>query len=114
MLVIVYSACSLSRPLGLQSHIIPNQAIQQSSIHQKNPQYSGYQARLQNSGAWIAATTDTNAWIQVKFPQRYTVSAIATQGYSGFIKQYTLSASDDGVNWKPYTVGGVTKVHLGF
>lgn len=103
-------ACSLSKPLGLQSGVIPNDDITQSSIRQNNPQYSGFQARLQNSGSWIAGSKDSKAWIQVKLPQHYTLSAVATQGFTGFIKQYTLSYSDDGVNWNDYTIGGVIKV----
>lgn len=94
----------------MENNGIPNQDITQSSILQNNPQYSGFQARLQNSGAWIASQSDLNSWIRVKLPQYYTISAIGTQGYNGFIKQYTLSYSDDGANWSDYTDSGVVKV----
>jgi len=98
----------------MESKSIPNSDITQSTIMQNNPQYSGYQARLQNSGSWVASSSDPNAWIRFKLPQYYTVSAIATQGYNGFVKQYTLSYSDDGANWNDYSVGGIVKVCFEF
>lgn len=86
----------------MQSKDIPDGAITESSVLQNSPQYKGYQARLHNSGAWITDKNDVSPWIQVKFSHRKAVTMISTQGYTGFIKEFFLSYSDDGLQWTRY------------
>jgi hypothetical protein len=92
--------CPTIKELGMQNRDIPNKDITQSSV--SSPQYSGYQARLNNSGAWLALKNDGLQWIQVKFAHRKAVTMISTQGYNGYIKEFYLSYSDDGVQWNKY------------
>lgn len=86
----------------MQSRDVPDQAITESSVLQNSPQYKGKQARLHNNGAWIAGKNDGSQWIQVKFSHRKAVTMISTQGHQGFIKEFFLLYSDDGLQWTKY------------
>ena len=86
----------------MQSRDIPAKAITESSVLHNSPQYNGPQARLHNSGAWISARNDGTQWIQVKFAHHKAITMISTQGYNGFIKEFFLLYSDDGLQWKTY------------
>ena len=72
-----------------------------------------FRAQGGRQGAWTARHNDINQWLQVNFNIRATVTEILTQGRSNWnqwVKSYTASYSNDGVNFFDYRVNGVVKV----
>ena len=58
-------------------------------------------------GIWAALTLNQQQWIQVKFGQRVTIRAVATQGRRDktnrqWVTSYTLNYSMDGLNFQQY------------
>ena len=65
------------------------------------------------NGCWIPSDSDTNPWFQVDLKENATLSEIDTQGrqdYSEWVKNYTVSYSNDGMNFKFYHHDGQAKV----
>ena len=70
-------------------------------------------ASFGSQGGWSAETEDYNQWLQVDFQQSTIITGISTQGlqnWDEFVKNYTISFSDDGNNFHAYKAGGVLKV----
>ena len=98
-----------SLAVGMASGSIPNRDITASSA--LNSDSEPFQARLQDTKAWIPRSDDKHPWIQVNLQYSRNMTAIATQGFNGsFVKSYYVSYGDDGINWKNYTVQGKIKV----
>ncbi|EDO46822.1 predicted protein [Nematostella vectensis] len=89
--------------LGMESHLIPDDAITASSFE---PAYQPYSGRL-NAKGWIALANDTgNPYFQVRFGQEKIVSKVIIQGVLGdkvddhaCVKTLYFSSSLDGVRW---------------
>ncbi len=72
-----------------------------------------FQAQGRRQGAWFARHNDRNQWLQVNFNLQTTITEILTQGCSNWylwVKSYTVSYSNDGLNFFAYRVNGVVKV----
>lgn len=108
------SACNDPKALGMESGNIPDSRITASSKWDSN--HGASNARLnfvKKSGSWSSKRNDLNQWLQVDFKYRATITDILTQGrgrHNQWVKSYTVSYSDDGVNFKPYRKSGVDKV----
>lgn len=100
--------------LGMESGKITDSQISASSRYNDNG--SARMGRLYNqerSGAWTAATNDTNQWLQIDLGSYYArVTRIATQGRYGvsiqWVTEYKLQHSEDGVNFQYYREQGQT------
>ena len=90
--------------------IIPDSDITSSTA--LNSASDASEARLGNNAAWVPDSTDVMPWIQVNLQQMKNVTGIVTQGWQGsYVKQYYVSYSEHGRNWRNHTVQGMTKVH---
>ena len=57
------------------------------------------------SGGWVAATDDTDQWIQVDLQERYYYNELWIQGRSdeaNWVTNLTVLTSDDAQNWTTY------------
>ena len=98
----------------MESGKITDSQISASSRYNDNG--SARMGRLHNqerSGAWTAATNDTNQWLQIDLGSYYArVTRIATQGRYGvsiqWVTEYKLQHSEDGVNFQYYREQGQT------
>lgn len=94
-------------PLGLENGTISERQIRVSSewdddhatIHNK----LHFQTTANKAGAWVAATTDADQWLQVDLGTKYTVAKVTrvgTQGRGGvhsqWVTKYKLQYSNDG------------------
>ncbi|XP_046853421.1 uncharacterized protein LOC124446621 isoform X2 [Xenia sp. Carnegie-2017] len=81
---------------------------------------SGGNARLfrpqnaPNTGAWSTRTSNVNEWLQVNFLKTTKITGISTQGRPAccdqWVTSFSLSYSDLGTTFTPYTVNGNTQV----
>jgi ribosomal protein L19E len=72
-----------------------------------------FRAQGRRRGAWSARRNDLNQWLQVNFVLQATVTEILTQGRSDadqWVTSYTVSYSNDGLNFFAYRANGVIKV----
>jgi hypothetical protein len=105
-------------PLGLENHLIVNSQLTSSSEKGETTRARNARLRLkpvdgERVGAWIAATDDTNPWLQVNFKSNVTVRGITTQGRSDkgeWVTTYEVSYSIDGMNFDTYEDNGQVKV----
>ncbi len=73
-----------------------------------NSTYGAANARLnfaKNSGSWSSKANNLNQWLQVDFKYTATITDILTQGrgsHNQWVQSYTVSYSNDDVNFKPY------------
>lgn len=92
-----------------------------SASSQYGEQLAAAQGRLNlqvngtSQGAWSAATSDANQWLQIDLSGWYRVTRVATQGRQNseqWVTQYQLDYSNDSVNFQKYREDGqnVTKV----
>ena len=54
------------------------------------------------TGAWSALTNNANQWLQVDLNSFYIITGVVTQGrqdYNQWVTAFSVSHSDDGVNW---------------
>lgn len=111
---------SCDKPLGLQSGWVENKQMRASSIWSRT--HAAWRGRLHMPkqysypGAWIAKTSNVYQWIEVSFYRPVQITALATQGranYNQWVKSYTLTFSEDGKKYSPYSVGGQQKVFAG-
>ena len=68
---------------------------------------------VKNSGSWSSKRNDLNPWLQIDFKYRATITDILTQGrfrIRQWVQSYTVSYSDNGINFKPYQKSGNDKV----
>jgi len=108
-------------PLGMESGQISDDSITASSQADRFGSYDAPEnARLHvNKGAWVPDQTwsdrDQMAWLQIDLRNDTQVTGISSQGhpleYQTFAKSYSLSYSNDGVNFKVYQQGHETKVN---
>ena len=105
-----------SQPLGMESGKIKNEQIMASTFLKH---YEPYEGRLNLKGGrgWYAAYNRMNEYLQIDFKRAINITAVATQGKSNvkgtldvYVKEYKLSLSDNGKNWKEYTENDATKV----
>ena len=97
---------------------IPNKAITASSYWDGNTKHPTFYARLhwtkfEIGHGWVAATQNTNQWLQVDFSRVLFVTAIATQGRhikAQRVTSYSLSYSNDGTAGTEYKENGTKKV----
>ncbi|XP_029463058.1 coagulation factor VIII [Rhinatrema bivittatum] len=113
---------SCSMPLGMESKHIHNQQITASSfIDNMFASWEPALARINLQGrinAWRPKVNSNKEWLQVNFQKTMKVMGIVTQGAkalftSMYIKEFTLSISQDGVNWTPLLQNGQQKVFNG-
>lgn len=74
-----------------------------------------FQAQGRRQGAWSSRFNKADQWLQVNFELQATITEILTQGRSNanqWVKSYTVSYSNDGVNFFKYRVNGVVKVKI--
>lgn len=93
----------------MESKYIPDSQITASSEWNSNHGPSNarlnFQAGGGRTGAWSSKTNDVNQWLQVDLGQKTRVTGIRTQGRSDvnqWVTSFTVSYSDDGVNFTPY------------
>ena len=88
---------------------IPDDDIKSSSVLNSDSYASN--ARLGNTKAWKADTSDRNPWIKVNLQQGRNITAITTQGFQdSYVTRYYLSYGDDGKMWMNYTYQGILQV----
>lgn len=105
-----------SQPLGMESGKIKNEQITASTFLKH---YEPYEGRLNLKGGrgWYAKYNRKTEYLQIDFKRVINITAVATQGKSNvngmldvYVKEYKLSLSDNGKNWKEYTENNRTKV----
>ena len=105
-----------SQPLGMESGKIKNEQITASTFLKH---YEPYEGRLNLKGGrgWYAAYNRKTEYLQIDFKRVINITAVASQGKSNvkgkldvYVKEYKLSLSDNGENWKEYTENNRTKV----
>jgi hypothetical protein len=72
-----------------------------------------FRAQGKRQGAWSSRSNDLNQWLQVNFVLQATVTEILTQGRSNanqWVTSFTVSYSNDGLDFFAYRVNGVVKV----
>ncbi|XP_028419313.1 uncharacterized protein LOC114545227 [Dendronephthya gigantea] len=106
--------CRNSKALGMESGKIPDSRITASSEWDSN--HGASNARLnfaKNSGSWSSRYNNQNQWLQVDFKYRATITEIWTQGrgrHRQWVRSYTVSFSNNGLNFKTYGGGRQGKV----
>ena len=110
-------ACNHPKALGMENRKIQDFQITASS--EWNANHGPTNGRLNfkagggRTGAWSAKTNDANQWFQVDFRKKTIVSEIYIQGrqdYNQWVTSYTVSYSNDGKVFRPYTQNGQLKV----
>ena len=100
---------------------IPDDNIVASSWQEPFHAFRPEEGRLNNDdGVWCPNTlgeADKEYYLQVEFPARYNICAVATQGSSlystDWVKKYRIQYSMDGENFTQYTENGTVKVWCG-
>ena len=72
-----------------------------------------HRGRLEHQGEWFRGNSDPNPWLQVDFLTRTIVSGVETQGstrHNYWVRDYTISYSNDGVTFYTYREGEIIKV----
>ena len=109
-------------PLGMEDGTILDRQISASSERRRH--FGPANARLNFSGTggraggWVAGANDKNQWLQVDFGNETRVTGIDTQGRSSnqcpkcdqWVKNYTVSYSQDNVTFHQYKQDGRVKV----
>ncbi|XP_031575508.1 uncharacterized protein LOC116309071 [Actinia tenebrosa] len=106
-------------PVGLESGLVKNESITASSV--LGDGYLPHHGRFNTiigSGGWCALNNNPNTeYLQIDLEVRYTVKAVYTQGLasgclpaSAQVLTYSLSYSDNGINWAHVMQGSDTKV----
>ncbi|NXV82734.1 FA8 factor, partial [Atlantisia rogersi] len=111
------NSCSI--PLGMENRGIPDQRISASSYSTSVfSSWAPSQARLNLNGrtnAWRPKSNSPKEWLQVDFEVTKKVTAIITQGAKAvfthmFVKEFSVSSSQDGVHWSPVLQDGKEKI----
>jgi len=104
-------------PLGLQDGRVTPSMLTASSMY--NHHYGPWSARLQarnhgsTRGGWIAKYNNNKQWLQIDLGAKSRVKRICTQGRydaNQFVKSYTVSYSQKGDKFVPYTEGRKIRV----
>ena len=107
--------CKEPLRLGMENGEILDAQITASSEYASNHGTSNARLNLQrpgNSHAWVPRSA-SGSWLQVDFELQATISEVLTQGrgdYPQWVKSYTLSHSNNGLDFHPYRQNGVVKV----
>ncbi|XP_053129973.1 coagulation factor VIII isoform X2 [Hemicordylus capensis] len=113
---------SCSMPLGMESKAISNHQISASShINRVLATWAPSLARLNMQGrinAWRPKVDSSAEWLQVNFQRTMRVTGIVTQGAKAFftpmyVREFSLSNSQDGKHWTPVLLDGKTKIFQG-
>uniref|UniRef100_A0A4W3GVG4 F5/8 type C domain-containing protein n=1 Tax=Callorhinchus milii TaxID=7868 RepID=A0A4W3GVG4_CALMI len=112
-------SCSL--PLGMEKRIIKDIQLSASSFWVSMNAWTASLARLKQQGisnAWVPKRNNPHEWLQINFLRRKKITGIITQGasrlgWSMFVKEYTISHSDDGITWTVIQDKQSTKVFRG-
>nr|XP_056714952.1 coagulation factor VIII [Euleptes europaea] len=113
---------SCSMPLGMESKAISNQQISASSyIDNIVSSWPPFLARLNLQGrnnAWRPKANGPEEWLQVNFQKTMRVTGIVTQGAKSafthmYVKEFSLSGSQDGKRWTPVLQDGKEKIFQG-
>ena len=107
-------------PTGMHSKEIPDENIVASSWQEPFHSFRPEAGRLDNEdGVWCPNTLgnpDKKHYVQIEFPSRYNVCAVATQGSplhsTDWVKKYRLQFSLDGKNFTTYTENGTVRVQF--
>ena len=98
---------------------IPDSQISASSEYDANHgainSRLNFRAQGRRQGAWSSRPNNLKQWLQVNFVRQATVTEILTQGRSNanqWVTSYTVSHSNDGLNFFAYRVNGVVKVWI--
>ena len=102
----------------MESGKIPDENIAASSWQEPFHAFRPEEGRLHNdAGVWCPNTlgeADKGYYLQVEFPARYSICAVATQGSplydTDWVTKYRLQFSMDGQNFTFYTENGTVKV----
>lgn len=105
-------------PIGMENGKIPDDNIVASSWQEPFHSFRPEAGRLNNDdGVWCPNTlgeADKEYFLQVEFPARYNICAVATQGSplynTDWVKKYRIQHSMDGENFTLYTENGTVKV----
>ena len=108
--------------LGMENGAIYGRQISASSQltanHTANQGRLFFKANANKAGAWSAASSDGNQWIQVDLSSRYTkVTGVATQGrddYRQWVTKYQLQYSDVVGNFQYYREQGQINSKVNF
>ncbi len=100
---------------------IPDKNIAASSWQEPFHAFRPEAGRLnKDDGVWCPNTlgeVDKEYFLQVEFPARYNICAVATQGSplhnTDWVKKYRIQYSMDGENFTLYTENGTVKVLYG-
>lgn len=108
-------------PIGMESGKISDENIVASSWQEPFHAFRPEKGRLQkDDGVWCPNTlgeVDKGYYLQVEFPGRYNICAVATQGSplydTDWVTKYRLQYSMDGQNFTFYTENGEVKEFSG-
>ena len=111
--------CKQSLRLGMENGGILDNQISASSEWDANHgvinSRLNFKAQGRRKGAWSARHNNVYQWLQVNFKLQATITEILTQGRSNanqWVTSYTVSYSNDGLNFFDYRVDGVVKVRM--
>ena len=115
------SATECNTPLGMEDGTITDGQISASSEYPYSVSHGPANARLNfrggngRTGSWSVAPGDNNPWLKVDFLHETTVTGVITQGRPDaccpqWVSRYTVSYSQDGVNFQNYMENGQRKV----
>ena len=110
--------CKQSFRLGMENGEILDSQISASSGSHEFSSAASSRLNWQKPGwnsAWSPGNKDNNPWLQVDLGLQDTITEILTQGHSRsyeWVKTYTVSYSNDGLNFFAYRVDGVVKVRI--
>ena len=108
--------CKKDQAMGMENGRISDEQISASTEFSQH--FSAKRGRLHieasgdEKGAWAAATSDSNQWLQVDLGGNVSiVTGVATQGRQDapqWVEKYKLKYSDDAANFQPYIEQGQT------
>ncbi|XP_028410605.1 von Willebrand factor-like [Dendronephthya gigantea] len=106
--------CKESLRLGMENGEILDSQITASSEYASNHGADNARLNLRRPGhanAWVPRVA-SGSWIQVDFERQATISEVLTQGrgdHPQWVKAYTLSYSNNGLDFHPYRQNGLVK-----
>ena len=94
----------------MENGLIPDERITVSSVDSRFPASFG---RLNDArGSWCAGYLG-NIYLQIDLQSLHVICAVSTQGKNGYtdwVKKYTLQLSTDNKRWTDYKENGLVKV----
>ncbi|XP_031549039.1 uncharacterized protein LOC116286593 [Actinia tenebrosa] len=120
MRIEVYGDQDCFDPIGMENHLVPNEAI--TATGWISVDHNPSQARLKNihgQGAWCSHVNDAHQFLEIKLSRLHHITRVATQGRypvpgcevgDAWVTQYSIEYSKDGFSWQFYQENGVNKV----